>query len=301
MSTIVPQERCEHYNRGLEYFDQGLFADAIAEFEKVTEGSDPSDPYRRQAEFYLGEAHFQIALDLIQRESYARAEQELKEGIALKPRYPDLHYHLAKVYLAGGAVEEARAALLAALDANPDYAKALMLLGVLEYEAGNRPTGIDRISKAVELEPGYSRHVFEEASSEHRAGHWRKALALLQKLAQTDVDEIAYHFKLGKRHFRRGDYQSAIEEFETALAVRPDYADVRNWLGQALMATGDHRRALSEFQRAIEINPRFTAALINAGDCCAVLGDHAAAAGFYRRVLEIDPDLTDVRDRLRAV
>jgi len=292
------QELGRTYEKGIEFYDQGLLIDALAEFEKVFKDASPNSPEARLAKFYIGETHARLAEEDVKRGAVERAEVHLKEAIKRNPKYPDLHFQLAEIVAESGAIHQAILELETALELNPDYAKALLFLGILIYEIGDYTDGAHHVSHAASLEPRYNTPVYRGAIAAHEKGEHRKALARFQELATTNVDDISFHFGVGKKLYRSGDYAGAAESFEQALSLQSSYPDIRNWLGLALLATKENERAFEQFQVALEINPNFAAAAINAGVACEMMGIPGDAADFYARALETDPENPEARERL---
>jgi tetratricopeptide (TPR) repeat protein len=291
-------ELSKRYAKGVEFYDQGLLIDALAEFEAVLKDSDPSSPEARLAVFYVGEAHAALAEESIQRGAREHAEMHLRKAIARNPKYPDLHFQLAQVIAEGGAIKEAMTELETALKLNPNYAKAHLSLGILSYQVGRYAAGARHITRAAEIERRYATPLYADAMAAHDKGQHRKALAQFAELALTNVDDISFHFGIGRKCYRSGDYRGAAEAFEQALSLCPAYPDIRNWFGLALMGCGENEKAFEQFQSALETNPNYVAAIINAGVACELMGLRDDAHAFYRRALEIDPDNLEARERL---
>ncbi|MEN6521348.1 MAG: tetratricopeptide repeat protein [Armatimonadota bacterium] len=299
MSSV--QELNEHYSKGIEYFDQGLYREAISEFETLTVICEQLDPMGKLARFYLGESYAQLGLDRAGRGATERAEQSLRRAVEINPQYPDLHYHLACILMQKNDSTQAVTELEKAVSLNPRYSRALLELGLIHYRTGDREAGMELINRAVQNEPGYSCQLYREAVDLHRKKQWDRSLAKLEDLRATNVDDITYHFKLGKEHYMRGDYKAAAVDLERALSIQPSYADIRNWLGVVYLADEEPSKALVEFSRALEINPNFTAARLNAASAFIRLGCTEEAANSYRRVLEIDPDNAEAREGLADI
>jgi len=291
----------EHYSKGIEYYDQGLYREAISEFEAIATICEQLDPVGKLARFYLGEAYAQLGLERANRGAADRAEESLRKAIAINPKYPDLHYNLANVLVEKGDYSNAAAEFEIALSINPRYSKALLEYGLLRYRTGERDAGIEMIGRAIESEPGYSPQLYKDALELHRMKRWDEALNKLDDLKATNVDDISYHFKLGKEHYMRGDYEAAAADLERALSIQPGYADIRNWLGIVYLSAEEPSKALIEFSRALEINPNFIAARLNAASAFIRLGCKEEAANCYRRVLEIDQDNAEAREGLAAI
>jgi len=292
------RELSKNYQKGLEFYDQGLLVDALSAFEAVLSEAGPETPEYRLARFFVGETHSRLAEENAHRGSRERAEFHLRKAIERNPRFPDLHYQLAMLIAQEEALHEAMAELEAALEINPNFAKALFVLGVLAYEIGEYDAGVKHMMRAAELEPRYATQAYHDAMAAHQAKEHRKALSQFRELALTNLDDISFHFGVGKKLYRSGDYDGAAEAFEQALSLQCNYPDIRNWLGLSLMACGNHAGALEQFQRALEVNPNYVAALINAGVACAMAGRTEDASGYYRRALDLDPDNPEARERL---
>lgn len=293
-------ELSRRYAKGLEFYDQGLLIDALAEFEVVLNSSDVKAPEHKLAGFYIGEVHARMAEDSIQRGSREHAEKHLRQAIANNPKFPDLHYQLAQIIAESGAIHEAMKELKHALKLNPRYAKAMLSLGILSYQIGDYDSGARHIARAADIEPRYATPLFDEAMLAHNQGDNRKALAQFTELSLTNVDDISFHFGIGKKRYRAGDYAGAAEAFEQALSVNASYPDIRNWHGLALMGVKEHEKAFEEFQKALGINPNYVGAVINSGVACEMMGLKADAKEFYRRALDLDPDNVEARERLSS-
>jgi len=292
------RELSRGYQKGLEFYDQGLYVDALTAFEAVLEQADPSSPEARLARFYVVESHASLAEDNLNRGCIERGEEHLRAAIARNPKYPDLHFQLAELLAEAGTIHEAIVELKVAIDINPDFAKALLMLGILEYETGSYDQGAQRIAHAVELEPRYYTPLYLDAMQAHSREDRRKALAQFREITRMNVDDISFHCAVGKKLYRAGQYDKATEAFEQALSLQNNYPDIRNWLGLSLSACGEHEKAFEQFQRALEINPNYTSAMINAGVACEMMELKDDARAFYERALEIDADSLEAKERL---
>lgn len=295
---IATAELSKRYARGLEFYDQGLLTDALAEFEAVIKTAKPNSPEGRLAGFYMGEAHARLAEESILRGASGNAEKHLRDAISSNAKFPDLHYQLAQILADRGESVEAMSELQEALKLNPGYAKAMLSLGILAYSTGEYKAGIKHINKACEIEPRYATQLYTDAVEAHAHKDYSKALAQFSEISLTNVDDISFHFGIGKKRYREGDYCGAAEAFEQALSLNSTYPDIRNWNGLALMGCGNMDKALEEFQQALEINPNYVGAMINAGVTCDMMGQKAEAKSYYRRALELDPDNPEAQQRL---
>lgn len=295
-STVLDKNR--HYKKGILLLDQGQYALAAAEFQRVLSKVDDQDPSAKLARFHLGEAWAQLGVEMLRRRAPERAEEQLRRALEINPRYADLHYHLARALANKGIIDEALIELNAALEINPAFARAYFERGLIMCRMAEVKAGLEEIGRAVDMDPAYSRELYNSACILFENGHTKEALERLLDLANTNLDDITYYFQLGKDCYRQGMYDRAVVELKKALTLQPGYADVRNFLGLALMALDKAEEALHEFEFALDLNPKFVAATINAGNACAALSDKAGACDYYRAALQLDPTNEDVSEKL---
>lgn len=298
---IGVRELSRNYQKGLEFYDQGLLLDALASFEAVLKEADPNNPEAKLAKFYIGESHARLAEESAGRGSIERAIEHLQSALKRNPNFPDLHYKLASLMANAGDTQGAMMQLESALELNPNYARALLLLGILAYDIGEHKAALEHISQAVKTEPRFNVPIYQNALNAHNSGKFDEAKALFKELSEENIDDISYHVNLGKKLYRSGDYKHAVEAFEQALSLQNNYPDIRNWFGLSLMACKENERAFEQFQKALEINPEYIGALINAGIACDLMDLKADSAKFYKHALEIDPENIEARERLSKI
>lgn len=283
--------RNEDYDRGLRFFDQGLYEQAIEELQKVVAEESRADSLsRRLASFYIAESYSNLGGLALQKQAYESAQKYLKQALDLNPHYADLYLHYGRACRKLGEQEAAKDAFEEALRINPRFAKARFYHGVALYDLDKPKEALSAIEKAVELEPGFRTDLYEKAIVAHGKSDYSTARDIFEQIGETDVDDIAYHVRLGADLYRRGMYDQAIEEFGKALAINANYADLRNHLAIAYNAKGMHDDAIRELNQALEINPHYVEARTNLGLTLRAAGHSAEADEQFKKVLEIDPD-----------
>jgi len=111
-----------------------------------------------------------------------------------------------------------------AIEYDPSYANAYMLLATLLYYAGRPEEGLERIQQAMEINP---HHPYN------------------------------YHFHLGQAYFVLHRYPEAIEAFNRGLSTYPTSERMRVWLAAALAQAGDLVEAKWEVDQIMTDNPDF--------------------------------------------
>lgn len=291
--------RNERYDRGLRYFDQGLYEQAVEELEAVIDDSSDADTLsKRLAKFYVAEAYSNLGVSALQKQSYEHARDYLGKALELNGHYADLHLHYGRACRKLGDRPCALKAFDAAVSINPKFAKALFFRGLILVEIGVPEDGFRQIQDAAEIDPGFATDTFEEAVRSLNAGDPEKARSLFEQIAESDVDDIGYHVGLGTDLYRRGMYDQAIEEFQKALALNSHYADIHNHLAIAYNARGNYNEAIEHFKQAISINPKFIEARTNLGLTLRAANRPDDARDEFQRVLEMDPDNVLARENM---
>jgi len=112
-----------------------------------------------------------------------------------------------------------------AIEYDPSYANAYVLLASLLYYAGRPEEGLERIRQAMQINP---HHPYN------------------------------YNFHLGQAYFVLHRYREAIDAFNSGLSSYPASERMRVWLAAALAQSGDTEEAKWEGEQIMTANPDFT-------------------------------------------
>jgi predicted O-linked N-acetylglucosamine transferase (SPINDLY family) len=157
------------------------------------------------------------------------------------------------------------------LQADPQHADALHMLGTLAYQGGHADMAADLIRQAIALRPdqaAYHNNLGEmlrlQDQMQHAEASYRRALELEPRLA-------AAHYNLGLLlgHLRPADAQW---HYEQAISIDPGHALAHNNLANLLRAQGHHEAAVAAYQTAIRVQPTYA-------DAYANLAIHLSEAG----------------------
>ncbi|MCP4329202.1 MAG: tetratricopeptide repeat protein [Alphaproteobacteria bacterium] len=133
------------------------------------------------------------------------------------------------------------------VEAKPDHADALHLLGVISTQRDRLPEAVEQLNVVLAMAP------------DHADAHG----SLANVLQMLD---------------RPGE---AIESYRRALALAPDNADIHYNLGSTLQAWTRHEEAIASFRQAIAIRPDFAEAHHNHAHSLLAMGDFAAGWAEY--------------------
>ena len=153
------------------------------------------------------------------------------------------------------------------LEASPDHADALRLLGILSHQSGNSQVAVELIRKAITANPGF-------------------------------VD--AYN-NLGSVLKDQRRLDEAEEAYRKAIALKPELADAHNNLGAVFKAQGQPTQAVASYRQAISLNPWHVIAYYNLGIVLHEQGKLDEAVNAYNQAITLRPDLAAAHNNLGSV
>jgi DNA-binding winged helix-turn-helix (wHTH) protein/tetratricopeptide (TPR) repeat protein len=191
--------------------------------------------------------------------SLAHALQCLERAVALDPKFA-----LAQVCIAGchaltgvfgmraphSVFPQARAAVLRALELDPDLAEVHAALGhihtVYDLDWARARGAYER---ALAIDPGCAMAHHYSGLQFLVHGDFDTALEHVRRAQALEPLAFNYNANIGLIHYYAGRYADAIAQLEATLQMDASLDHARTFLGRALMRSGDHGRAIAEFAR----------------------------------------------------
>jgi tetratricopeptide (TPR) repeat protein len=209
-------------------------------------------------------------------------------------------------------------------------------LGHVYRSQGKPDEAVEYLAAAVELEPEFVPALILLANVETDENRLDRARPLLERAREIDPMSAPVLIGLGKVALARRDYAAAVEYFEDALRLVPGATEIHYPLGLAYRGLGDEEKAerhmlqrgtkrapiddplmaslealatgwrihqnrgttyfqkgsydlaLEEFRQAVELAPEEPIARNNLGSALTALGDFEGAEREYRAALDID-------------
>jgi Tfp pilus assembly protein PilF len=174
---------------------------------------------------------------------------------------------LAFEYQSKGRLADAEVLLKRILQAAPQHAHALHLLGVMNHNIGNTELAINMITQAVSINP--------------KEGPFFSNLGEMCRLMKRVDDAIRYG--------------------EQAVMLTPDSASSYSNLGIAYYDDKQLDKAFTCQQRALDINPKQVSAINNMGSIARERKDKGGAIAYYCQALQIAPKHLESINNLGAV
>ena len=176
------------------------------------------------------------------------------------------------------------------LQAEPNQADAIHLLGVIAHQAGKLDEAVARYRRAVELKPDYAEAHNNLGVVLKDQGKLDEALACWHRAVELKPDYAEAHSNLGSAFNIQGKLDEAIACYRRAVELKPDYAEAHSNLGSALKDLEKLDEALACYRRALQLKPDYAEAHINLGVALKDQGKLDEALACYRRALQLKPD-----------
>ncbi len=154
-----------------------------------------------------------------------QAERIATQAIELQPVLPLAYFVRGLSYREQHEYVKALVEAQKAIEYDPSYANAYVLLATLLYYAGRPVEGLARIRQAMQINP---HHPYN------------------------------YHFHLGQAYFVLHRYPEAIDAFNLGLSSYPASERMRVWLAAALAQSGNIEEAKWEGEQIMSANPDFS-------------------------------------------
>jgi tetratricopeptide (TPR) repeat protein len=234
------------------------------------------------------------------RQDYPGAEQLLQQAMAANPDDPEPAVDLAITELYSGDLAKAKADANAVLQRNPEYFRARVLLGKIDFVQGDYQAAADELHAALAQTTDFD-VAYSLALADLELKNTSLAIVLFDEMKNSLPESAQLHVLIG-RAFLATDYpQLATKEFERATALDPKYPHAHYYLGLAsLLSThapdvsrGESKlelaKAETSLEEAIRLRPQDPRGFYYLGQCYASEQQWAKAAGAYRSVIKLTP------------
>ncbi len=198
----------------------------------------------------------------------------------------------------GGRLQAAEQICRQILQAEPNQADAIHLLGVIAHQVGKHEIAVEYIGRAIGLKGNVA--VFHNNLGEaYRVLRMiPEAVACYRRALELQPDYAEAYNNLGVAFKDQGKLEEAVISYRRALELRPDYAEAHNNLGVAFKDQGKLDEAVVSYRRALELKPDFVQAHNNLGIALRNQGKMDEAVACYRRALELKPDFAQAHNNL---
>ncbi len=285
--------------RGEAYFDEGLYARAIASYTKaIAAGAGSSQLYTLRAKAYAAKAYEEAGREPFDDEAYGKWAESLGRGaglalaledslraVALDPANPDAYYGLGAILMDKRDWTGAIAAFDKCLALQPEDAEAMYWKAAAYDELGDVPAALEvldgLLAAGAELPGAYHLRSQLRTLQEDYEG----ALADASRAVELEPEEPEYYLQRGKVLSYLGEKSGgaerlaeALKDLTEALRLDPSFAEAYNWRSLAYLQAGDDGRELADLDTLIALEPGHAEAYRRRYECRLVSGDRGGAA-----------------------
>jgi tetratricopeptide (TPR) repeat protein len=188
-----------------------------------------------------------------------------------------------------GRLAEADAVCRRVLEAHPNTAEAVHMLGVIAHQNGKLTEAIKHVQRATELAPRVALFHANLGEMLRLAGRPRLAVEAARRALAVEPNMPAALSNLGVALYELKDYEAAADAQRQAIAAKPDYAEAYSNLGNALHALKRFDEAIPAYRRAVELKPNFADGWANLGTTLHHGGEYEEGMYALRRAIALAP------------
>jgi tetratricopeptide (TPR) repeat protein len=153
-------------------------------------------------------------------------------------------------------IEEAFSFVQKALVAYPNYAKALVLRGVLNMQKGDNKDAQPDLEKAVELDYGNDMGFIALASLYNNEGEFDRARMTLDHGMSLNPQSWQANLEMARAELGKGDFGAAVRSLDHAqMFATPQVTLVHLYRAQAFIGLKDYQAAIGELENYLNKNP----------------------------------------------
>ena len=222
-----------------------------------------------------------------------RAAQKRERSVSVGVGDPRLARELgsAAEHLRAARPAEAAAALRRVLAIEPNHAKALHHLGLIEHRLGNTTAAADLIRRSLASRPDHADALSDLSAVLRELGRLDEAIAAAERAIAHSPGHARAHTNLGNLLRQKGRLADAARAHASAVRLDPQIAAGHANLAETLLAQGRAEEALAACERALALAPHIAEAEGIRAQALHRLGRIAQALAAYRRALALKPGL----------
>lgn len=190
-----------------------------------------------------------------------------------------------------GALDEAEAAYLRVLAAQPGQYPAVLYLGIVRAQRGDWTAAVASFRDAAKRQPREAAAHFNLGKALTAAGEPLEARRALARALDLKPGSAETWNELGLAAQACGEIPDAENAYRRAIALQPDYFEAWNNLGLLLLGRGSEAaasEAVQALEKAVLHSRGQTEVMVNMAMALKACGRIGEAEAIYARVLEID-------------
>ncbi|MBD3275739.1 MAG: tetratricopeptide repeat protein [Candidatus Marinimicrobia bacterium] len=304
-SALAPGYSETQFVKGLIYDRMDSLALARKQYQSILE-KNPEYPG----------IHFHLGNTVYRQKQYRDAVKHYSEALKkyqtdqVAFRKPDISVNLGLAYSQLGKSDSAKIAFTSAIQADPSYGDAYLLMANELQKDGNIDEAKKYLSDVVLQYPENLNYRYELAALQFQSAELTQAAEHLEYIIANRPWDYRAHYTLGQVLMRQGDESAAQKHISLSDSLRSQLSDIfalqqeamdkpnnlMLWanLARGLYEIGNIPEALRAMNRALELDPDNVAIQNNMAYMQLADGDTTAAIQRFENILQQDSSLVDI-------
>ncbi|HHT9152026.1 MAG TPA: tetratricopeptide repeat protein [Candidatus Hypogeohydataceae bacterium YC40] len=220
----------------------------------------------------------------LQDKDYSKSIAHLRQATAHMPNSPEAHYFLALALIETQKKEEAKTELLSAIGSNKEYAPAKFTLAQILAQEGRWEESTSYIKEILEQDPSNIFAMELLGKAFQAQGNFQQARQAFSRL--TELDPLSANKNLAYLDFAEGKIGKCLRTCDAVLAEDPDQPGVLYLKGLALFRSGDLTAASQSFKEVLKLEPDFLPATHELAKISQALGNKDEAVSILTNNLK---------------
>ena len=237
-----------------------------------------------------GDPYFTKGLLLLNLKRQPEAEQAIRAGLARAPESAVGHYHLGRMLLEAGKVEEATASLERAIAVNASFEPAYLALASIYESRQDQARAVAVLRKYLQSVNPRNRDIRHQLVRLYvSAKDFQGARKELNDLLAEDPSDLDAQLRLALVYGEEKEYPQAIDQLTQILKARPTELKVRDYLGFLYEEAKDTKKAVETYTFNIQLEPSYFEGHLHLGVLFYRLKQFPEAITHLTKAITINP------------
>ncbi len=229
-------------------------------------------PNRSSKEVFIAQRHYQtlvkknpkntkaligLASTYSQQMDFDKSFEYINQALRIDQKNRDAYTLKGTNYLILGKIDRAKSSYETAVQQDPKFFEAYLMLGTL-YQQEENVVCIEYFTTAAKLQPKNPDVLFALAYAKQLFGDYQSALPIYRKMFRVDTTAVMALNQIGViKQYNYNDIDSAMYYYNSAITSEPRLVEAWHNLGTCWESKGDITRALQSYAKALKYNPDY--------------------------------------------
>jgi len=244
-SLINPEKSHYHYIKGVQYYDNNQFVEALDEFKESVKID------KKFSKAYSGMANI-----FIKNNQIDKAEMVINESLKHNPNYIEAYQILGDIYKTKKDIKTAIQYFQKAYSLNPKNLERIINLAQINIEISNKNEA-DKYLK-IALNTDNTQETKNKIADIYlESGNYDKAIEIYGKIVQENPVYLLAYNKMGIAYRKQQKFDEAIESYKKAVTYGGEDKNVYYNMSRTYYEKGDIEKAATFAEKALKIDPDF--------------------------------------------